>query len=68
MKGMLACGHCGGDDVEAVSDGTRTNLRCVACGACWHVELGWVSLVDVATCPGCAHRASCTSSPRPVAA
>lgn len=50
---VLACADCGGDRMHAVYDGERTNFRCARCGACWHVELGFVSRVDPAHCPGC---------------
>ena len=48
--------------MEAVSDGEMTNFRCVGCGMCWHIELGWVNRVDPATCPGCEHRAECMAA------
>jgi hypothetical protein len=32
--------------MEAVTDGETTNFRCLACAACWHVELGYIGLVS----------------------
>jgi hypothetical protein len=43
---ILGCPDCGQDVMEAVSDGEMTNFWCVTCGACWRIELGWVSRVD----------------------
>ena len=37
-------------NLEAVSDGETTNFRCLACAACWHLERGYISLVDAETC------------------
>jgi DNA-directed RNA polymerase subunit RPC12/RpoP len=63
---IMRCPSCGQNVMEAVSDGEMTNFRCVTCGACWHIELGWVSRVDPATCPGCEHQAECVAgSERP---
>jgi hypothetical protein len=59
---ILTCQDCGLNVMEAVSDGEMTNFRCVSCGACWHVELGWVSRVEPATCPGCEHHAECVAA------
>jgi hypothetical protein len=55
-----ACRRCGGTSMVPVSDGEMTNFVCISCGACWHVEMGWMSRVSPATCPGCALRTSCT--------
>jgi hypothetical protein len=52
---VLMCPDCGGEVMEAVSDGEMTNFRCVGCGGCWRVELGWVSRIVPSTCPGCEH-------------
>jgi len=59
---VLTCPECGRDVMEAVSDGEMTNFRCVGCGMCWHIELGWVNRVDPATCPGCEHRSECMAA------
>jgi hypothetical protein len=63
MRGWLAeryrCPRCGGDELEAVSDGTQTNFLCRACWVCWHIELGYMAPVPVSTCPGCPHKAEC---------
>jgi hypothetical protein len=63
---ILTCQGCGLNVMEAVSDGEMTNFRCVACGACWHIELGWVRRVEPVTCPGCEHHADCIAGSRPV--
>ena len=57
--GLFACPRCEGEVHESVSDGETTNFRCLACGACWHVELGYISRVAPGTCPGCEHRQQC---------
>ena len=51
VSGFFACPHCGSEEMEAVSDGETTNFRCLACAACWHVELGYIGLVDTETGP-----------------
>jgi hypothetical protein len=62
---LPTCPECGEGHLVAMSNEEGTNLFCPTCATCWHVELGWVSRVDPATCPGCAHRALCTASRRP---
>lgn len=57
--GVVSCPACSADDLEAVSDAEDTNFRCPSCGACWHVELGWVRRVDPRHCPNCPHREEC---------
>lgn len=59
---ILVCPTCEHNVMEAVSDGEMTNFRCLSCGACWHIELGWVSRVDPSTCPGCEHRTECMAA------
>jgi hypothetical protein len=53
MGAMTRCPECEGR-LRAVTDGEMTNLWCVRCARCWHVELGAVSRVDPVSCPGCA--------------
>jgi hypothetical protein len=55
---LTRCPVCAGA-LAAVSDGDTTNFLCRRCGRCWHVELGRVSRVDPASCPGCPHEAEC---------
>jgi hypothetical protein len=64
---VLTCADCGRDVMEAVSDGEMTNFRCLGCGACWRIELGWISRVDAATCPGCEHVPECRGPVHPTA-
>jgi hypothetical protein len=53
VVGLFECLACGGESFHAISVGEETNFRCTDCGACWHLEFGWVSPVDPTTCPGC---------------
>ena len=46
VTGFFACPRCGCEEMEAVSDGETMNFRCLGCAACWHVELGYIGLVD----------------------
>lgn len=62
------CPECGAAGLRAVTDGERTNFLCPSCGCCWHLELGYVSRVDPATCPGCPWRYKCTAARRPYGA
>ena len=50
VRGLLRCPACDADAFEGVAVGFDVNLRCVACGACWHVELGYISRVDPRSC------------------
>lgn len=59
VKGLFPCPTCGSDELEAVWDGEWTNFLCHECWSCWHVQLGWIHRVDIATCPGCMHRPEC---------
>jgi len=59
VRDLVRCQTCGSDEMAAVTDGEMTNFRCVACGDCWHTELGWVHRVDPVTCPGCWQVAEC---------
>lgn len=59
VVGLFECLECGGESFHAISVGEETNFRCTDCGSCWHVELGWVSPVDPATCPGCPFGTEC---------
>ena len=59
LAGEFACPRCGNDVLEAVTDGRDTNFLCHRCWTCWHVELGYMTPVPVATCPGCLHREEC---------
>lgn len=59
VRSLFECPDCGGDRLEAVSDGELTNFRCTSCGSCWHLELGWVSRVDPVACLACPHREEC---------
>jgi uncharacterized Zn finger protein len=43
----LACNDCGAEGLVVVADGDLVDFRCPACGACWHMELGWVRRVDL---------------------
>lgn len=58
------CGHA----LRMVFDGEATNLLCLACGICWHDELGWIDRVDPKTCPGCSSRRVCMAAERPYGA
>lgn len=62
---VISCPRCGNDLMQAVSDGLRTNFRCLLCWTCWHVELNAVSVVDVRSCPGCKYAHECQSIPLP---
>ena len=53
------CPACSADELVAVVDVDEPNFLCQACGRCWHVELGFVSRVDPATCTGCPQRPEC---------
>lgn len=59
VEGVVACPRCGNGVLEAVSDGEETNLLCHRCWSCWYWELGFLSPISVATCPGCHHRPEC---------
>lgn len=59
LRGEFACPRCGNDELEAVSDGTQTNLLCHVCWTCWHLELGYIAPVPVLTCPGCPYQPEC---------
>lgn len=50
---LAACPACASDALVAVSDGELTNFVCTTCFACWHVSLGAVYQLPVASCPGC---------------
>ena len=50
VTGLFSCPRCGSEEMEAVSDGETTNFRCLSCAACWHLELGYISLVDAEPC------------------
>jgi hypothetical protein len=58
---LLRCPRCDAARLRAIADGEDVNFFCEGCGACWHVELGWVHRVDPTTCPGCPARGECTS-------
>ena len=45
LHGELRCPHCGSEDFESVENPFEVDLRCLRCGACWHVELGYMSRV-----------------------
>jgi len=53
------CPGCGQDSFTAVVDEDTVNFLCLACWRCWHIALGWVSLVDPHTCRECRNRARC---------
>lgn len=53
------CPRCGASAFLAVTDGDEVNFVCTECGACLHVELGYVAIVDPFTCPGCDRRHEC---------
>lgn len=59
VRGLFSCLECGCDEMEAVSDGDMTNFICTRCHACWHYELGEVTLVHPLICPGCPYQARC---------
>lgn len=44
------CPACHEKDLQPVFDGEQIAFRCLACGSCWHVELGWVLAVDASLC------------------
>ena len=54
-----SCPSCDGTEFLAVDNGEETNFWCSTCGRCWHLSLGWISLVEPATCPGCSLREQC---------
>ena len=60
LGAVTRCPACAGA-LEAVSDDDETNLLCIECGRCWHLELGYVSRVNPMTCDGCPHRPVCLS-------
>lgn len=53
------CPRCGACAFLTVTDGDDVNFVCTGCGACLHVELGYVAVVDPFTCPGCELRDEC---------
>lgn len=58
---LATCPACGADQFEpVVENGTsEVNLFCVACGRCWHVELGFVHRITPPICFGCRVRDRC---------
>jgi hypothetical protein len=59
VHGLFRCPACGAGAFEGVTVAFDVNLRCVTCGACWHVELGYISRIDPRTCGSCRHRPAC---------
>jgi hypothetical protein len=57
---VKGCRICGWARLLPLHDGELTNFLCPNCGACWHVEQGWMYRVNPATCPGCSHRDICS--------
>jgi hypothetical protein len=55
------CPSCLGNVRPAVVNG-RVNFVCASCGCCWHVFLGYLSLIDPRTCEGCDVRSLCSTS------
>lgn len=55
------CPACQVEGLQPTPAGGEVNFACTACGACWHLELGWVQRVDPATCPGCRERGVCVA-------
>lgn len=58
------CPACLGP-VQPVDVEGKVNFVCAACGCCWHVLLGYIGLVDPATCPGCELRYLCRKAATP---
>jgi hypothetical protein len=52
------CPACLGALEPTASEG-RANFLCTSCGCCWHMLLGYLSVVDPRTCPGCRLRGLC---------
>ncbi|HET9442730.1 MAG TPA: hypothetical protein VFO65_05365 [Acidimicrobiales bacterium] len=59
LHAVVACGRCGNDELEAVSDGEDTNFLCHRCWTCWHWELGAMSPVPPETCRHCQYQEEC---------
>lgn len=38
----------------------QVNFVCTSCGCCWHLFLGYLSLIDPRTCPRCALSPLCS--------
>lgn len=53
------CPACGAEELHAVVAAREVNFACAACGACWHLEFGWVHRVEPASCPGCRAQGVC---------
>lgn len=51
--GLRQCPECFGERLTLVQAGIDTNLFCPDCVLCWHVEPGYVNVVDPWTCAGC---------------
>lgn len=49
------CPGCRAVGLRATAAGDQAYFCCPACHSCWHVDLGWVHLVDPAGCPGAPH-------------
>jgi nitroimidazol reductase NimA-like FMN-containing flavoprotein (pyridoxamine 5'-phosphate oxidase superfamily) len=60
--GFESCPRCGSIELGEVTNGETVNYLCSTCGACWHVELGWVRRVRPDRCPGCPSRPICTAA------
>lgn len=56
-----SCPSCLGNVRPAVVNG-GVNFVCGSCGCCWHVFLGYLSLIDPRTCEGCELRSLCSAS------
>jgi uncharacterized Zn finger protein len=58
---LATCPACGADEFEpVVENGTPdVNSLCLACGRCWHVELGFVHRITPPICFGCRERDRC---------
>lgn len=43
----LCCLGCRSETFEVVNDGDLTLFRCTGCDCFWHVELGYISLMEM---------------------
>ncbi|HET6877752.1 MAG TPA: hypothetical protein VFH38_09510 [Jatrophihabitans sp.] len=54
-----ACPECGTPGLLATDAAGRANFFCAACERCWHLEMGWLSLVDPRDCARCRRQDQC---------
>ena len=56
---LESCPTCGATELHPVHTIEGTNLLCPLCMSCWHEEIGSVTPVEKASCPGCQYELIC---------